>query len=156
MPHCITHCFLCHTTCKQVQHLVASNKTCFFARFIVIALDDRTQSACVEHEWFRHCQRYWQTYNPSEYLKDDYIEVRRGWLWATVTIHIGIQFQIEHLRYAFYNALLQQKNTLIGLTKTVYMHCIWLYIRWFPRQKCRIYTVYKWFWPTLHISNVVL
>ena len=32
----------------------------------------------------------------------------------------------------------------------VYMHHIWPYIWWFPCQKYRIYTVYIWFWPTLH------
>jgi len=30
----------------------------------------------------------------------------------------------------------------VGLARTVYMHCIWPYIWWFPCQKYRIYTVY--------------
>jgi hypothetical protein len=37
-----------------------------------------------------------------------------------------------------------------GLARTVYIHHIWPYIWWFPCQKYRIYTVYIWFWPTLH------
>ena len=38
----------------------------------------------------------------------------------------------------------------VGLARTVYLHRIWPYICWFPCQKYRIYTVYIWFWPTLH------
>jgi hypothetical protein len=43
----------------------------------------------------------------------------------------------------------------IGLAKTIYIHCIWLYIWWFPCQEYRIYTVYIWFWPTLYIYTVL-
>ena len=35
----------------------------------------------------------------------------------------------------------------------VYMHRIWPYIWWFPCQKHGIYTIYAWFWPTLHIRS---
>ena len=33
-------------------------------------------------------------------------------------------------------------NKYLGLARTVYIHRIWLYIRWFPCQKYRIYTPY--------------
>ena len=42
----------------------------------------------------------------------------------------------------------------IGLVRTVYIQRIWPYIRWFPCQKYRIYTVYIWFWPTLYIYGI--
>jgi len=38
--------------------------------------------------------------------------------------------------------------TCIGFTRTVYMHRIWPYMWWFPCQKCRIYVVYIWSWPS--------
>ena len=41
----------------------------------------------------------------------------------------------------------------LGLAKTVYMHRIWPYIRWFPCQKYRVYTVYIWFWLTLMVFD---
>jgi hypothetical protein len=43
----------------------------------------------------------------------------------------------------------------IWLARTVYIHRIWPYIWWFPCQKYCIYTVYIWFWLTLHISHAL-
>ena len=37
--------------------------------------------------------------------------------------------------------------------QNLYIHRIWPYIWWCPCQKYRIYTVYIWFWPTLHIRH---
>jgi len=44
-------------------------------------------------------------------------------------------------------------STWIGLARTAYIHRIWPYIWLFPCQKYRIYTVYIWFWPTLHMND---
>ena len=42
-------------------------------------------------------------------------------------------------------------DMFLRLARTVYMHHIWPYIWWLSCQKYRIYTVYIWFWPTLHV-----
>ena len=37
------------------------------------------------------------------------------------------------------------------LARTVYIRRIWPYIWWFPYEKYSVFTVYIWFWPTLHM-----
>jgi hypothetical protein len=44
-------------------------------------------------------------------------------------------------------------STFVGLARTIYIHRIWPYIWWFPCQNYRMYTVYIWLWPTLHICK---
>ena len=44
----------------------------------------------------------------------------------------------------------------VGSARTVYSHCIWPYVWWFPCQKYRLYTVYIWFWPALAIGCCLL
>jgi len=43
------------------------------------------------------------------------------------------------------------QDACLGLARTVYMHRIWPCTWWSPCQKYRIYTVYTWFWPILHM-----
>jgi len=45
--------------------------------------------------------------------------------------------------------------TIVGLARTVYIHRIWLYIRWFPCQKYRIYTVYIYIYIYIYIYMVL-
>jgi hypothetical protein len=49
------------------------------------------------------------------------------------------------------NFSIAHKSIWLGLARTVYVHRIRPYTWWFPCQKCRIYTVYIWFWPILNM-----
>jgi hypothetical protein len=55
-----------------------------------------------------------------------------------------------------YPQSVQMLDTYLGLARAVYIHRIWPYIWWFPCQNYRVYTVYIWFWPTLHVPLILL
>jgi len=76
--------------------------------------------------------------------------------YATHISRVG-QNRIYTYKYTVYLVIFEPKIPYVNriymvLANPIYIHRIWPYNWWFPYQKYYIYTVYIWFWPTLHIS----
>lgn len=53
---------------------IRSSQGCFFARFIIITLDEGARVKCKANPVFQ-CAHYVRSYGHAEYLKGDYVQV---------------------------------------------------------------------------------